>query len=904
MRIAIVGASPIPFCRGGIESFMAGLYKAINDHTAHTAELIKIPVRENTVPGIIKAYHTFRRLRLDHFDLVITTKYPAWTIRHPNHVIYLGHRLRGLYDTYPVPPGMDSLWRSNPLQFPGPWIKRIVHWLDNRAIRPETVSYAFCTSQTIAGRSDYFHPDLPPRVVYHSTIHENYHRLPGEYLFTVNRLDPPKRIDLMIRAFMQVQTDVPFLIAGTGPHEAFLKSLAGTDSRIRFLGDVSESELTDLYARSLAVLYTPYAEDYGLITIEAMKSGKPVITTTDSGGPLEFVRNGENGWIASPDPDDLARCITDALSDRTRLENMGNAALKTVETVTWQNTVTQLLAPFHLWPERGPRKRDERRRLLMLVPYPVFPARSGGQRRVAGLATELARVYDIFLLSLGRFNTPRETLTIDPRLHEIRIPMAPAHARAQWEYEKAVGETVSDVALDELLPLTPNYLRALRHFADCSDIIVSEQPYMHRHIPRSNRTKLIVHSSQNFEYDLKKNLLQKTPKGRCLLRRTRFAEAAAVRDSDIVFGVSSDELLKLTAFYQRSSGVTAIAPNGVDTSAVRPFTDGERLAAKERLGIPLDRRVVLFVGAWHPPNLEALRFIAEFVAPGLPDALFLVVGSVRDHLVNQGGDPASLPGNMRLMGEVTEEEKNDALAAADIALNPMLSGSGTNLKILEYAAAGIPVLTTPYGRRGLDLQAERDVCEAEPDGFAAALRDLEADAGKRRKLLESARRVVEERYDWRGIGQAMIAQMEAAIPMAGPASIDMASDAPFLSGWHAPERWEDAGDGPGWVRWTTGRGEVIVSSPRKATILRITVQAGKPGQSVRVLLDGVEMIKECIEKKWTTLEVAVLPVWGSDERHLVIESDVWTPADEGSADARRLGMAVASIAIGSQSRGR
>lgn len=897
MRIAIVGASPIPFCRGGIENFMAGLCKAINDHTTHSAELIKIPIRENTVPALLKAYIRFYRLDLDHFDLVITTKYPAWNIRHRNHVIYLGHRLRGLYDTYPIPPGNDKLWKAGPLRFPGPWIRRIIHWLDGRAIRPSTVSHAFATSCTIAGRSVYFHPDLPPTVVYHSTIHENYRRSPGEYLFTVNRLDPPKRVDLMIRAFRKVPADVPFLIAGTGPHETYLKSLAEADSRIRFLGDVSESELIELYAKALAVLYTPYAEDYGLITIEAMKSGKPVITTADSGGPLEFVRNGENGWISAPDPDDLARCIAETLADRTRLENMGNAAADTVRHITWRNTVDGILAPFAAWPERGPKKQGERRRLLMLVPYPVFPARSGGQRRVAGLAAQLARVYDVFLLSLGRFNTPRETLEIDPWLHEVRIPMAPAHARAQWEFEKAVGETVSDVALDELLPLTPNYLRALRHFADCADIIVSEQPYMHRHITRSNRTKLLVHSSQNFEYVLKKDLLQKTSKGRRLLRHTRLAEAAAVRNSDIVFGVSEDELRKLTEFYQHTSGVAALAPNGVDTTAIRPFTDGERFAARERLGIDPDRRVCLFVGAWHPPNLEALRFLAEKVAPQMPESLILVVGSVRDHLVNQGGDPAKLPANMRLMGEVTEEEKNDALAAADIALNPMFSGSGTNLKILEYAAAGIPVLTTPHGCRGLDFQPGRDVCVAEPDEFVAALQTMEADPEQRRKLAESARKVVVERYDWNAIGQAMIETMEAAIPMTGPASIDMASDAPFLTGWHHAERWEDAGDGPGWVRWTDGRAEVILPSPRAPSILQLRVQGGIADQRIRVMLDGDGLLEGRIGKTWQTLKAKIEPVVGRDDRLLRIESDSWSPSEEGSADTRQLGVAICTISL-------
>ncbi|HPQ41482.1 MAG TPA: hypothetical protein PLV45_14015, partial [bacterium] len=69
MRIAVIGPSPMPFCRGGIENFLAGLYRAINDYTAHTAELIKIPIREDTVTGLLRAYWKMYRTRLDHFDL-------------------------------------------------------------------------------------------------------------------------------------------------------------------------------------------------------------------------------------------------------------------------------------------------------------------------------------------------------------------------------------------------------------------------------------------------------------------------------------------------------------------------------------------------------------------------------------------------------------------------------------------------------------------------------------------------------------------------------------------------------------------------------------------------------------------------------------------------------------------
>jgi len=900
MRIAIVGASPIPFCRGGIENFMAGLYRAINDYTNHSAELIKIPVSENTVPNLLKAYWKFYKLALDHYDLVITTKYPAWNLRHRNHIIYLGHRLRGLYDTYPIDPADDSLFKSSPLAFPGPWIKRAIHWLDNQAIQPKTVSYAFCTSHTIAARKEYFHPDLPPEVVYHSTAREDYYSKPGEHIFTVNRLDAPKRVDLMIRAYKLVDTQVPFLIAGTGPQLQLLKNLAVDDSRICFLEDVSEEKLLDLYARSIGVIYTPYAEDYGLITVEAMKSGKPVITTSDSGGPLEFVKHGINGWIAEPNPESLASCIQELVQNTDIINTMAETALETVSGITWKNTVEKILKPYQYWPLREARKSSDRRRVTMLTPYPIYPPRSGGQRRVAGICSELSKLYDVFILSLGRFNTSVENMEINPWLHEIRIPIAPAHAKIQWIYEKEIGETVSDAALDRLLPKTPNYIRALHHFAEASDIIISEQPYMHRHIPESKRTQLIVHSSQNFEFKLKENILKNTRKGRVLLSDTRAAEEFAVKNSDILFATSSDEGNDLIKFYGREKGRWALAPNGVDTKTIKPFTEKRRISARKRLEIPANKSVFLFVGAWHPPNLEALLFIIKDLAPGFPDDLFLIVGSVRDHYKHQIGDPDSLAANIHLTGEVTEKVKADALAAANIALNPMISGAGTNLKILEYAAAGIPSLSTSVGIRGLSLIPDKDVLIAEPDTFSKSLKLLAENLKLQKELALSARKTVVAIYDWKSIGQHMIETIEQAIPPVGFSMLDMASEHGFSWGWYQPEKWDNAGLGTnnseaGDVRWTTDKAGFSIASPRKPVELSITVQAGQPNQIFQILFNGNCIARETLSDTWQTISMPFTPQPGTDFADFIIETSGWRPSDQGSADTRYLGVAISQI---------
>ena len=331
MKIAIVAPSPIPFTVGGAENLFWGLQDFFNLETSHQCELMKLPSAELDLSGILDSYEKFFKYDLSYFDAIITTKYPAWMVSHPNHVCYMQHTLRGLYDTYhfskqPVEfswdePALAALRRhmerikSSPaceasglmdffsmmrellssglpddiFRFPGPFSRQIVHFMDGYGLAPSRIKRFAAISANVCGRRDYFPSRAEVSVIHHPPRLTGYSCRSDDYLFTASRLDGAKRIGMLIEAMRRVKTEIPLLIAGTGPDEHRLRDLAGDDSRIVFLGFVRDSEMLDYYANALAVPFVPYDEDYGLITIEAMKSGKPVLTVSDSGGPNEFV---------------------------------------------------------------------------------------------------------------------------------------------------------------------------------------------------------------------------------------------------------------------------------------------------------------------------------------------------------------------------------------------------------------------------------------------------------------------------------------------------------------------------------------------------------------------------------------------------------------------------------------
>jgi glycosyltransferase involved in cell wall biosynthesis len=217
---------------------------------------------------------------------------------------------------------------------------------------------------------------------------------------------------------------------------------------------------------------------------------------------------------------------------------------------------------------------------------------------------------------------------------------------------------------------------------------------------------------------------------------------------------TSQDGAELVRLYGAPASRIIEVPNGSDVRDVNYVSLNDRLAAKSRLGLD-GAFLALFMGSWHPPNIEAVRRILGF-ARTLPQVNSLIVGSAG---LAFGGQ--SHPQNVGFMGEVDEETKQIVLSIADVALNPMESGSGTNLKMLEYCAAGIPVVSTPYGIRGLELENGVHVSVANIERFPDALIETK-NAGKGlSQRLEQARRIVESRYDWSGIVRRLLDELEA-----------------------------------------------------------------------------------------------------------------------------------------------
>lgn len=202
-------------------------------------------------------------------------------------------------------------------------------------------------SRTIEGRLARW-GGLPSTVIYPPAPSRAY-RCDGygDYLFAYSRLTPLKRLDLVLQALAQPEAaGVRCVIAGEGPDRAALDQLRrrlGLEGRVEFAGRIDDRALLDHLARCRAVVFPPFDEDYGFVTVEAFSAGKPILTCHDSGGPAELVRHGENGWVAAPTPVAPAEAMREAIDDPDEAARRGAVGGLDAARLTWPETLNRLL---------------------------------------------------------------------------------------------------------------------------------------------------------------------------------------------------------------------------------------------------------------------------------------------------------------------------------------------------------------------------------------------------------------------------------------------------------------------------------------------------------------------------------------------------------------------------------
>ena len=742
-KIAILAAGSAQGEIGGAERFYQGLVEALLAK-GHSATLVNIPADESSFDSILQNYARARALDLAAYDLVISTKVPTFAVTHANHLLYLVHTTRVFYDMFDVAfPGADDTLRQQ---------RKTIQNLDTETIR--RINRRFSIGHEVSERLKQFN-GISSEVLHPPLGINGFHcGEAADYFFLPGRLHPWKRVDLVIRAIKISTLPLKLIIAGIGEAEADLRKLAGGDTRIEFLGRVSDAELIKLYSNALAVPFVPIREDYGYVTLEAFTSGKPVITCHDSGEPLQFVKHGETGLICDPNPENLREALEHLFNNRLLAKKLGISGLKSIEHITWPNVADRLLQMG--FDNAGNKKSDPPTRnatskVAILDMQPIDPAVGGGRLRLLGLYHALGE--DLQARYVGTYDWPGEKYRqhhLTPSLEEIDVPLSAAHHEAAKELaQKAGGKIVIDVAFPRLCHLSPEYIAKAREAIDWADIVIFSHPWVFPLVKDFLKpSQLVVYDSHNVEGFLRAQLLdERNIVEAQLLKEVVETEYSLGQRANLILACSQDDLELFLRIYQWPTEKVRIIPNGVMASKILPPLMSERKKFKEKVGLEIDRIAAIFIGSGYQPNVQAAVFILREIAPRVPNCIFVIAGGVGG-IINE-----LIPSNVRVTGHIDDQQKLDWLQACDFALNPMFSGSGTNIKMFDFMAAGLPVVSTAIGARGILTLGKRPflIVEDTAEEFVNGILKLVASPLELQSRSIDARACVESTYSWERI---------------------------------------------------------------------------------------------------------------------------------------------------------
>lgn len=344
VRTVLVCEAQVPFVHGGAEVHVRELVRELRAR-GYEAELVSVPFKWYPKEEILPHAAAWRLLDLSEsngrpVDLVIASKFPTYFVRHPNKVAWLIHQYRAAYELCGTP---YSDFAHTDLDV---GLRERLFKLDTEMLGE--CRAIFANARNTASRLEKYN-GVPAQALYHPS--RLSHRLRsgpyGDYILSVGRIESVKRVDLAVAAIARCAPPTRLIVAGDGTQRTNVERAveeANVADRVTFLGTVDDDALIELYAGALGVIYPPYDEDFGYVTLEAFLARKPVITCTDSGGPNEFVVDGVNGFVCEPVPEAVAAAVDRLAADRGRAAAMGDAGYDVARTITWDGVIEKLVS--------------------------------------------------------------------------------------------------------------------------------------------------------------------------------------------------------------------------------------------------------------------------------------------------------------------------------------------------------------------------------------------------------------------------------------------------------------------------------------------------------------------------------------------------------------------------------
>ena len=405
-------------------------------------------------------------------------------------------------------------------------------------------------------------------------------------------------------------------------------------------------------------------------------------------------------------------------------------------------------------------------RILQVSPLDAYPPAAGGEHRVHGLVSEFpSENGEVIRIAQGGIVANHDPLSGDLR-YERRIESGYLELRPRNPVYDLV-RLPRLVGIPGLLFLSEDRVfwnrNRIGELLAWADLVFCEGPWQVPAVLRHDPVVPLLYSSHNVEFD---RAIQSRSRflNRWAAKRVRRIESKAVAESQMVLCVSREDAMRFERLYG-SDTPKLVAANATYSKKLE-FATGTS-TGRDQEGFDNDTIMGVFVGSDYAPNKDAavqLVNLAPTIRESVPTFELWILGACGRAI----GDP---PPGVNVTGFV--EEIDRYLAAADVAFNPVTHGGGTNIKLFDYFAHGLPVLTTPFGARGIDLVHTKEAIITEVDKFPEWVERLVIDRGLAHRLGRRGRELIRERYTWDQVSRTLLGDLRVAFDHGNHTDPDM-----------------------------------------------------------------------------------------------------------------------------------
>lgn len=550
--------------------------------------------------------------------------------------------------------------------------------------------------------------------------------------FFIGSGHPPntQAVEFIVNELASKCPDITFLVAGT-----CCGAIQSSQNNVKLLGKVDEKQKNELFQTS-EIAINPMFSGAGtnLKSLEFLSMGIPMISTDVGVRGLE-IQDREHFILA--DRENFAQKLNALVEDTPLKEKISKQSKEYInEQFNWKQ-ITQ-----NIYKEIKKIEQKKKKTLLLLNDFEVSQPFGGGEIRINKLYSQLSKSYSIVLLCFNNDdNISKINITKD--FLQLSFPKTKEHKKEELTINLQYFVSATDIVNSYMISKNELFMSAVNALAPIFDITILCHPYMYEALS-GTQCNYLIHESLNHELSLKKELLSSHPSKEMLLDHVTHVEASSCNQSHLIISVSHDDHKELRAYLTDQSKEIVTIKNGVDIVEEEMFNKEFSLTKSMFKG----HTVVVFIGSAHMPNIDSAKYIISDLAPQCSDCYFIIIGSVCESLYF-----VQKPSNVLMFGKLERDYKNVLCSIADIAINPMLGGSGSNLKLAEYFSWKLPTITTPFGARGYDITNNHEAIICDIDHFPHNIAKLQTDIFLAKKISDNAFNYVKSTIEWSILGK-------------------------------------------------------------------------------------------------------------------------------------------------------